>query len=111
MKEFRPISCCSVVYKCITKILTNRLKKILPTVIGKTQSAFIHGRSIVDNRLMAQEIVRGYGRTILSARCAMKIDLQKAFDSLDWEFLLKVLSALKIPSLFISWIRSCITTP
>ena len=60
---------------------------------------------------MAQEIVRGYGRTILSARCAMKIDLQKAFDSLDWEFLLKVLSALKIPSLFISWIRSCITTP
>ena len=58
---------------------------------------------------MAQEIVRGYGRSTLSPRCAIKIDLQKAFDSLNWDFLLDVLSVLKIPSIFIGWIRECLT--
>ena len=54
MKEFRPISCCSVIYKCITKILANRLKKVLQDIICPNQSAFIAGRSITDNVLMAQ---------------------------------------------------------
>ena len=75
IRDYRPISCCSVVYKCITKILANRLKKYLPDVIGGNQSAFVRGRSITDNILMAQELVRGYGRSSLTARCAVKIDL------------------------------------
>ena len=53
MRDFRPISCCSVVYKCITKILANRLQKHLPCLIGKNQSAFTKGRSILDNIFMA----------------------------------------------------------
>ncbi|KAL4291160.1 hypothetical protein GQ457_14G012080 [Hibiscus cannabinus] len=55
MKDFRPISCCSVVYKCITRIMVNRITKYLPEVIASNQSAFIKGRSILDNTLMAQE--------------------------------------------------------
>ncbi|KAL4367947.1 hypothetical protein GQ457_05G005630 [Hibiscus cannabinus] len=58
-KEFRPISCCSVFYKTITKILVTRLAGHFPQIISKTQSAFIQGRSIVDNTLLAQEIVKG----------------------------------------------------
>ena len=98
IRDYRPISCCTMVYKCITKILANKIKKYLLVVIGRSQSAFIQGRSITDNIFMAQELEKGYERSTLSSRCAIKIDLQKAFDSLDWNFLLKVMSVLRFPS-------------
>ena len=83
IRDFRPISCCSVIYKCITKIIANRLKQYMPKLVSNNQSAFISGRSIADNVLLAQELVRGYARTTLSPRCAIEVDLQKAFDSLS----------------------------
>lgn len=60
--EFRPISCCYVVYKCITKVLPNRLKAILPEFISLNQSAFIPGRSTGDNILLGHELFKGYQR-------------------------------------------------
>ena len=75
IKDFRPISCCTVVYKCITKILSNRLKSHMSAIISCNQSDFIAGRSITDNMLMAQELVKGYGHNTLSLRCAIKVDL------------------------------------
>ncbi|KAE8664042.1 putative membrane-associated kinase regulator 6-like [Hibiscus syriacus] len=97
-KEFRPISCCSVVYKTITRVLVNRLTPYFLGMISHNQSAFVKGRNIVDNTLLAQEIVKGYSRRSLSPRCAIKIDLQKAFDSVNWSFLLSVLEAMGLPS-------------
>ncbi|XP_038998866.1 uncharacterized protein LOC120124224 [Hibiscus syriacus] len=76
-----------------------------------SQSAFVKGRNIVDNTLLAQEIVKGYSRKSLSPRCAIKVDLQKAFDSVSWDFLLKVLAAMGLPCTFCNWIKACITTP
>lgn len=55
--NFRPISCCSVLYKCISKILSDRLKECLPDMVIWNQSAFVKGRRIIDNILLAQEIV------------------------------------------------------
>ncbi|XP_039045257.1 uncharacterized protein LOC120184986 [Hibiscus syriacus] len=92
---FRPISCCSVIYKTNTKIIVNIITNLLP--------------SIVDNTLLAQEIVKGYGRKNISPRCALKIDLQKAFDSINWDFIQAVLKALDLPPLVIAWIVSCYT--
>ena len=83
IRDFRPIFCYSVIYKYITKIVANRLKKHMPQLVENNQNVFIQGRSITDNIHMAQELVRGYGRSSLSFRCAIKIDLQKAFDSLN----------------------------
>ena len=60
-RDFRSISCCTVVYKCITRIMASRLKKYMPQMVSNSQSAFIPGRSISDNILMAQELVRGMG--------------------------------------------------
>ena len=68
------------------KILANKLKKFMLQLVGNNQSAFIPDRNIADNVMMAQKLVKGYGRTTLSSRCMIKIDLQKAFDTVDWNF-------------------------
>ncbi|XP_039022529.1 uncharacterized protein LOC120155005 [Hibiscus syriacus] len=107
IKDYRPISCCSMVYKAITKILVQRLKNLLPDLITLNQTAFVKGRNIIDNTLLAQDLVKGYGRNSISPRCAIKIDLQKAFDSLDWDFLSSILNAIGLPPIFISWIQAC----
>lgn len=60
IKDYRPIACCNTIYKCITKILANRMQVVLPVIIGPSQSAFIKGRSIMDNILLMQELMRGY---------------------------------------------------
>ncbi|XP_039029206.1 uncharacterized protein LOC120163306 [Hibiscus syriacus] len=109
VKDFRPISCCSVFYKAITKILVKRLSEFIPDIISLNQTAFIKGRSIVDNTLLAQELVKGYGRKSISPRCSMKIDLHKAFDSPHWDFISSILKALQLPPRFIAWIETCFT--
>ncbi|XP_074336862.1 uncharacterized protein LOC141674037 [Apium graveolens] len=62
MSDFRPISLCTVMYKCISKILAARLKLVMPSIIDIAQSSFVPGRSISDNILLAQELFRGYDR-------------------------------------------------
>ncbi|XP_039045554.1 uncharacterized protein LOC120185389 [Hibiscus syriacus] len=76
-------------------------------MVSLNQTTFIKGRSIVDNTLLAQDLVKGYGRKAISPRCSLKIDLQKAFDTLHWGFLSVVLKALDIPQRFIDWIEAC----
>ena len=111
MQDYRPISLCTVVYKCITKILATRMKQILPHLIDISQSAFIKGRLISDNILLAQELFRGYNRKNEKSRCALKIDLHKAFDSVNWDFILAVLEHMNFPQPFIKWIKACICHP
>ncbi|KAL0293635.1 UNVERIFIED_CONTAM: hypothetical protein Sradi_6926400 [Sesamum radiatum] len=76
--EFRPISCCNVLYKAITKILVQRMRGILDTLISPSQNAFVPGRSIGDNILLHQELFSGYNQRHLPPRCALKVDLFKA---------------------------------
>ncbi|KAE8728090.1 hypothetical protein F3Y22_tig00004779pilonHSYRG00078 [Hibiscus syriacus] len=110
VKDFRPIFCCSVVYKAISKILVSRLTNVLPDLVTLNQTAFIKGRSIIDNTLLAQELVRGYGRKTISPRCSLKVDLHKAFDTLNWDFISSVLKAIGLSQTFITWIELCYST-
>lgn len=80
-----------MLYKCTAKILVNRLKKCLPVIIGKNQSAFIEGKRIVDIIFLAQEIVNDYGKGIGKSRCTLKIDIMKLFNSVNWSFVLNIL--------------------
>ncbi|GAU45877.1 hypothetical protein TSUD_401030, partial [Trifolium subterraneum] len=89
MKDYRPISLCNVLYKMVSKVLANRLKQCLEKCVSEEQSAFIEGRSITDNALVAIEIIhymkrktRGY-----NGELALKIDISKAYDRVEWGFL------------------------
>ncbi|KAG7556378.1 Endonuclease/exonuclease/phosphatase superfamily [Arabidopsis suecica] len=110
MKDYRPISCCNVMYKVISKILANRLKKILPASIAPNQSAFIKDRLMMENLQLASELVKDYHKVSISGRCALKLDISKAFDSVQWPFLLTILKAINLPDNFIHWIELCIST-
>ena len=110
MADFRPIACCNTLYKCITKILATRLQTVMPFLVSDVQGAFVKGRDIADNIHLAQELARGYDRKGGAKRCMIKLDLRKAFDSLDWGFLLCTLRALQIPEQFVYWVERCITT-
>lgn len=110
MKDYRPISCCNVLYKIISKLIANRLKGVLPKFISLNQSAFIKERLLMENVLLATEIVKDYHKEDISPRCAMMIDISKAFDSVQWPFLLNTLKALGLPEKFINWISLCVTT-
>lgn len=108
MKDYRPISCCNVIYKVISKLLANRMKGLLPLFISLNQSAFVKDRLLMENVLLALEMVKNYHSESVTERCAMKIDVSKAFDSVQWSFLLSVLAALNFPEKFILWIKKCI---
>ncbi|CAN1293082.1 LINE-1 retrotransposable element ORF2 protein [Linum perenne] len=110
VREYRPISCCSLFYKCIAKLLAVRMQLVLPDVISASQSGFVKGRKIVDNILLAQELVRMYNRTGVSPRSTIKIDLMKAFDSVHWGYLFNMLFAMGFPDKFIGWLRACVVT-
>ncbi|CAN1807737.1 Transposon TX1 uncharacterized 149 kDa protein [Linum perenne] len=108
IRDYRPIACCNVLYKFITKVIASRIAAFLPDVISSTQSTFIKGRHIGDNILMAHELVNGYHLKHISPRCALKVDLRKAFDSVNLRYVLTVMEAMGFPKQFITWIEGCL---
>ncbi|KAL0455256.1 UNVERIFIED_CONTAM: LINE-1 reverse transcriptase [Sesamum latifolium] len=71
--EFRPISCCNVLYKAITKIIVQRMQGVMDKIISPPQNAFVPGRRISNNILLGQELFHGYKRQHLPPRCALKV--------------------------------------
>ena len=86
VKEYRPIACCTVMYKIISKVLTNRIQGVIQSIICESQAGFIPGRKIADNIVLAHELVKAYTRKHISPRSMLKIDLQKAYDSVEWDY-------------------------
>lgn len=90
-----------MVYKCVSKILVARLQPLLPSLINPCQFAFVKGRSIVDNVLLMQELVENCHKNDGHPRCALKLDLMKAYDSVSWDFLFEVITVMSFSSQFL----------
>ncbi|GJR80252.1 putative RNA-directed DNA polymerase [Tanacetum coccineum] len=110
VNDYRPISCCNVLFKCISKIIANRIKRSLKYLISSNQSAFVPGRSISDNILLTHELMHNYHLDRGVPRCAFKVDIQKAYDTVDWEFLKAALEGFGFHNTMIRWIMECVTT-
>lgn len=91
--DFRPISLIGCYYKIITKILADRFKKVIGKLIGESQNAFIPGRYILDGTLIANETI-SYVKNKKKKCVVFKIDFEKAYDSLNWEFLLNIMESM-----------------
>ena len=108
--DFRPISCCNTLYKAISKLLVHCLKPLLPDLILPNQTAFVQGRLLVENTVLAAEIVHGYHRNRGAKRIAIKVDIAKAFDTISWNFIFTCLTSMGIPTLYIRWLEACVCT-
>ncbi|KAL4340013.1 hypothetical protein GQ457_08G033300 [Hibiscus cannabinus] len=112
MQQLRPISLCTVVYKIVSKTILNRMKPLLPGCISENQSAFLKGRLISDNILVAHELLH----YICSSKngpnkgAALKLDMEKAFDRVEWTFLRSVLLRLGFHSDWVDLLMGCVST-
>lgn len=110
-KEFRPISLCNVSYKLISKVIVNRLKPILSRIIGPQQSSFLPGRGTQDNAIILQEILHKMQKSKAKlGDLVFKIDLEKAYDHVDWNFLESCLQDFGLPGKLIDLIMFCVTS-
>lgn len=108
--NFRPITLCNSIYKVVTKILVNRLRPLLDKIVGPCQASFLPGRQASDNIIVTQEILHDLQKKRGKiGGMSFKIDLEKAYDKISWEFLEKTLINFNFDRKWISLIMSCVT--
>ena len=112
VSQFQPIALCNILCKLFSKVLANRLKVLLPDIISESQSAFQSNKAILDNILVAYETLH-HMKTKNSGKIGsmtLKLDMSKAYDRVEWIFLLKLMLKMGFDSKWIKLILECIST-
>ena len=111
VSHFRPINVCNTLYKLLTKIIVNRLKPFLHAMVHLAQSSFVPGHRVTDNYIITQELThyinQRKGKTNLMAA---KIDLDKAYDRLEWSFIKYTLLFYQFLAPIFDLIIACISS-
>ena len=110
--DYRPISLCNVAYKIASKVVANRLKGVMQDIIGENQSAFVAKRLIIDNVLVPHELMSHISRK-KKAKCgemAVKLDMSKAYDRVEWECLQHIMRKLGFHKKWIGIVMRCVTS-
>ena len=109
--QFRPISLCNTLYKLLSRILVRRLKPYIAEIINRCQAGFVPGRRTSDNIILVQEVIRTLryrkGRT---RYVAIKLDLENAYDRLEWSFIQDTLNFFQFPPKLITLIMNMISS-
>jgi len=107
LNDYRPISLIGCMYKIVAKLLANRMKKVMALIVDETQYAFIEARHLLHSVLIANEVIEEAKRS--SKSCLIfKVDYEKAYDSVSWDFLLYMLDRAGFSSIWIKWIERCL---
>eukprot|EP00253_Pinus_taeda_P015063 PITA_15063 len=108
-ERYRPIALCNVVYKIISKVVANKLKPLLPTLVLGEQSGYVEGRQILDNIIQTHEVVH----LLTSKRKAgmiMQLDIAKAYDKVNWTYIKRVLIAFGFDHNWVRWVMALVTS-
>nr|GEW08797.1 hypothetical protein [Tanacetum cinerariifolium] len=110
VSDYRPIAYCNVVYNIISKVICNRLKGVLGFLVDENESAFIPSRQTSDKIMLSQELMRKYRRNRGPTKCAFKINIEKAYDFVEWVFLSNTLKHFSFPELMVKWITNYVSS-
>ncbi|KAA3487270.1 reverse transcriptase [Gossypium australe] len=110
LSNFRPISLCSNLYKIISKTVANHFQKVLDCCIDEAQSAFVPGRLITNNILLAYEVLHTFKQKRVGGKgfLALKLDMSKVYYRVEWSFLRQMLLKMGFASLWVDSIMHCI---
>ena len=110
LADFRPISLMNVIYKFISKLLSSILKSTLQSIISDVQGAFIKGRQISDNIIVAREVIY-YMMTTKRTKSyfALKLDMSKAFDRIEWSFFMQAMKGFGLDIRLTNMVMKCVS--
>lgn len=108
-KDYRPISMVGCIYKILSKVLANRIKQHLPSIIGEAQAAFVGGKQILDGVLIANEAIHSWKHSTRGG-LILKLDFERAYDCVNWGFLVDMMGKVGCGGKWCDWIKECISS-